>query len=538
MSKVPKVITAEDAAKLVNSGSTIGIITFGMLLYPDDLTIALENRFLETGEPRDLTLWNALGGARGKHMGTERFGHDGFCKKVILSYWLTSPNLIKMALEEKFEAYNLPLGIMSHLTRASAGKKPGIITPIGLKTFCDPRYGGGKLNSSAKDNWSEVMVIDGKEYLFFRTPKIDVCFIRGTTADPLGNITSEKEAAILDILAYAQATKANGGTVICQVERLSDIKANPHAVKVPRFMVDYIVVAPNQQVNRIEVYNPSYTGEILLPKEYVHKHNEKLVELSVGANATRNMEDWIIARRAAQELKPDVVINLGVGMPDLVGTVAQQEGIADSLLFTVETGPIGGVPGASVAFGESMNPEAIMEQAHLFDAYDGGVLDLAFVGAAEIDPNGSVNISKFGKLIAGIGGFAHITQNSKQVVFLTTFTGGKELDIAFEDGQLKIKQEGSSVKFKSTINQINFSGEYAREIGKHAIYVTERCVFQQRPEGFTLIEIAPGIDLEKDIFAHMQFRPLVAEDLKIMDVELFTGESLDLKAKWNQTAEA
>ena len=534
MARIPAVITADEAVKHVKSGSTLGIITFGMLIYPEALAIALEKRFLETGEPRDLTLWNALGGARGKHMGSERFGHEGFCKKVILSYWLTSPNLVKMALSEKFEAYNLPLGIMSHLTRAAAGKKPGIITPIGLKTFADPRFGGGKLNAMAKDNWSEVMTVDGKEYLFFRTPKLDACFIRATTADPLGNVTSEKEAAVLDILAYAQATKANGGTVICQVERLSDIRANPHAVKVPRFLIDYIVVSPEQMVNRVEVYNPSYTGEIILPKEYVHKHNEYLIEASKGANPERRLEDWVIARRAAEELKPDVIINLGVGMPDIVGTVAQQEGIADELLFTVETGPIGGVPAASVAFGESMNPEAIMEQAHLFDAYDGGILDLAFVGAAQIDPDGSVNISKFGTLIAGIGGFAHITQNSKEVVFLTTFTGGKELDVVFEEGRLKIKHEGSSIKFKSTINQINFSGPYAREIGKKAIYVTERCVFAQRPEGFTLIEIAPGLDLEKDIFAQMEFRPLVAEDLKIMDPKLFTGGLLGIKEKWGQ----
>ncbi len=534
MAKIPQVITAEEAAMHVKSGSTLGIITFGMLLYPDDLAIALEKRFLETGEPRDLTLWNPLGGARGAHMGSERFGHEGFCKKVIISYWRTSPNLVKMAVEEKFEAYNLPLGIMSHLVRAAAGRKPGIITPIGLKTFVDPRYGGGKLNAVSKDNLSEVMTVDGQEYLYFRAPKLDVCFLRGTTADPMGNVTMEKEAAILDVLAYAQAVKANGGTVICQVERLSELRANPHAVKIPRFMIDYITVAPDQKVNRIEVYNPAYSGEIVISKQQVKEHNENLIELSKAHNPERRLEDWIIARRAAQELRPDIVINLGVGMPDVVGTVAQQEGIADGLLFTIETGPVGGVPAASVAFGESINPEAIMEQAHLFDSYDGGVLDLAFVGAAEIDPDGSVNVSIFGSFIAGVGGFAHITQNARKVVFLTTFTGGKELDVEFDGAALKIKNEGSAPKFREAIKQINFSGVYARETGREIIYVTERCVFEQRPEGLTLTEIAPGIDLEKDIFGRMAFKPLVAANLKVMDRKIFTGEPLGLKELWER----
>ncbi|MDD5169548.1 MAG: hypothetical protein PHN75_12075, partial [Syntrophales bacterium] len=344
MSRFPTVITAEEAVTFIKSGCTLGIITFGMLLYPDHLAAALEKRFLETGEPRDLTLWNTLGGARGKHLGSERFGHEGFLKKAVIGYWMTSPNLARMAIEEKFEAYNLPLGVMSHLVRAAAGRKPGIITPVGLKTFSDPRYGGGRLNSISHDNWSEVMTIDGEEYLFFRAPKIDVCFIRGTTADPSGNVTSEKEAAVLDIMPYAQATKANGGTVICQVERLSELRANPHAVKVPGYMIDYIVVCPDQMVNRIEVYNPAYTGEIVLSKEHVKAHNDKLIELSKGANPERRLEDRVITRRAAQELRPDVVVNLGVGMPDIVGTVAQQEGIADRILFTIETGPIGGVP--------------------------------------------------------------------------------------------------------------------------------------------------------------------------------------------------
>ncbi len=466
-------------------------------------------------------------------MGSERFGHEGFCKKVIISYWRTSPNLVRMAIEEKFEAYNLPLGIMSHLVRAAAGRKPGIITPIGLRTFADPRFGGGKLNSISRDDWARVMTIDEREYLFFRAPRIDICFLRGTTADPRGNITMEKEAAVLDVLAYAQAVKANGGIVICQVERLSELRAGPHAVRIPGFLVDYVTLAPDQMVNRIEVYNPAYTGEIVLSKEKVKEHNEKMIELSKAHNPERRLEDWVIARRAAQELRADLVVNLGVGMPDVVGAVAQQEGIADELLFTVETGPVGGVPAVSAAFGESINPEAIMEQAHLFDSYDGGVLDLALVGAAEIDPDGSVNVSIFGSFIAGVGGFAHITQNARKVVFLTTFRGGKELEIFFSDGSLKIRKEGSAAKFRKSIRQVNFSGVYAREMAKEIIYVTERCVFELKPEGLTLTEIAPGVDLGKDIIGQMEFVPRISETLKMMDRKLFTGERLGLRERMN-----
>lgn len=532
MAKQPKIITSDEAAGYVKSGDMIGISTFGLVLYPEALTIALEKRFLATGEPKGLILWNTIGGAMGAKMGTERFGHDGFCKKVIMGYWRTAPNIVKMAVEEKFEAYNLPLGVMSHLIRAAAGRKPGIITPIGLKTFVDPRYGGCKMNSIAVDNWSEVMVIDGQEYLFFKAPKMDVCFIRGTTADPRGNVTMEKETNVLDVRAYAQAVKANGGTVICQVERLSQLRANPHMVKIPRFLIDYITVAPEQRSNRLEQYNPAYTGEIVLSKQHVKEHNEMLIEKSKDFNSERRLEDWVISRRAAQELEPDAIINLGVGMPDVVAAIAQQEDITDEITFTVETGPVGGVPAASSGFGASMNPEVIMEQSHLFDSYDGGILDLAFVGAAEIDPDGSVNIGRYGSLIAGVGGFPHITQNSRKVIFMTTFRGGKEMAVEYKDGVLHIRKEGNVTKFKKSIKQINYSGVYAREMHKEVIYITERCVFEQKPSGFTITEIAPGIDIERDIFNQMEFKPLVADDLKVMEHKLFTGEILGLRSKF------
>jgi len=533
MSKIPKVVSAEEAVSHIRSGSTLAINSFAMVNFPDELTEALEKRFLETGEPRELTYWNAMSGSRGAGVGGERLGHEGFIKKIVMGHWSTSPNLVKMAVEEKIEAYNLPLGIMSHLLRAAAGRKPGIVTPIGLKTFSDPRYGGGRLNASAKDNWAELMTIEGREYLFYRSPKIDVCFIRGTTADPRGNVTMEKEAAYLDVLSFAQATKASGGIVICQVERLSESRPHPKSVKVPGFLIDYITVAPGQKINRLETYNPAYTGEVVLSKWQVREQNERLIAMAKGASV-RQMEDWVIARRAAQELRPGAVVNLGFGMPDMVGAVAQQEGIAEEILFTIETGIVGGVPAASAGFGAAINPEAIIEESFMFDAYDGGALDIAFVGAAEIDMNGGVNVSLFGSFIAGVGGFVHITQNSRKVVFMTPFRGGKGLAIEFADGALRIKGEGTAPKFRKSLKQINYSGEFARESGQDVQYVTERCVFRQTPRGLMLTEIAPGIDLERDIFGQMEFRPAVADDVKIMDARLFTGEPLEIRSRWNE----
>jgi propionate CoA-transferase len=533
MPKAPKVVTADEAVKHIQSASMIAINCFAMLNFPDELMAALEKRFLETGEPRNMTYWNAMSGSRGAGLAGERFRHEGFLKKMVMSHWSTSPNLVAMAVENKFEAYNLPLGVMSHLLRAAAGRKPGILSPIGLKTFMDPRYGGGRLNASAKDSWTEVMKIDNQEYLFYRAPKVDVCFIRGTTADPRGNVTMEKEAAFLDPLTFAQATKANGGLVICQVERLSELRAHPKAVKVPGFLIDYITVSPEQKINRVETYNPAYSGEIVLSHEAIKAHNEKLIAFAKGGSV-RNLEDWVIARRAAQELRPDFVVNLGFGMPDMVGAVAQQEGIADDLLFTIETGIVGGVPAASGGFGAAINPEAIIEESFMFDAYDGGALDASFVGAAEIDQIGSVNVSLFGSFIAGVGGFVHITQNAKKVVFMTTFRGGKGLEIAFENGALKIKSEGNSPKFKKSLKQINYSGEYAREHNQDVMYITERCVIRQSPEGLIITEVAPGIDMEKDIMSQMEFRPAVSSDLKIMDKNLFTAEPLNIRKSWGK----
>jgi len=376
------------------------------------------------------------------------------------------------------------------------------------------------------------MTIDGEEYLFYRTPKVDVCFLRGTTADPNGNITMEREIAYLDILSIAQATKANNGIVICQVERTTARRAKASLVKVPGFLIDYIVIDPDQMVNRAEKYNPAYTEEIYLTDEQIDAHCKHLFELSSNfGSAVRRLEDWVVARRAAMELMPGAIGNLGVGIPGMVANVAAQERVQDELKLSVETGIFGGLPLPAVGFGSALGADVLMEEAFIFDSYDGGVLDICVVGAGEIDHDGNVNVGRFGSVVAGVGGFANITQNTHNVIFVTPFTAGKDLNVEFVDGALKIHSEGKAKKFRKECGSINFSGPLAREHGKRVMYITERCVFEMRPEGLVMTEIAPGVDLEKDIFGQMEFRPLVAKDLKVMDARVFTGESLGLREK-------
>lgn len=504
---------------------------------PDIVLEGLEKRFLETGEPKDMTFWSISGqGSRGKKIFGDRLAHPGMVKKAVMGHWEAAQEFSKYALEDKIEAYNLPQGIMSHLIRAAASGKPAIVSDIGLKTCIDPRLDGGRLNTISKDRLAELIDIDGKEYLLYKTPKIDACIIRGTTADPKGNITMEKEACYLDALTLAQATKANGGVVIVQVERLTERRAHPKEVVIPFFCVDYIVLAPNQSQTWIENYNPAYTGEIIMTKDQIKEHNDRLAGLSASVTFARGLEDRVIARRAAMELMPDSIINLGMGIAALVGGVCEDEDVADRITMTVESGSIGGVPTKGGSFGCSINPDVIVSEPTQFDFYDGGFLDATVVGAAEIDARGNVNVSKVSKRIFGVGGFINITQKAKKVIFTATFTGGKGLDIAFEDGRLKILNEGKYRKFTNALTQVSFSGEIAAEQGQPVLFITERCVFRLTGGGLELIEIAPGVDVEKDIIGQMDFEPLIAGEIKVMDGKYFTDEPLGLKKLWEESA--
>ncbi len=512
-------MSAEEAVKLIKNGDTVTTTGFVGMGHPEEISAAVEKSFLETGTPRDLTMaWGASQNDGKSNWGLNRWAKEGLVRKVVAGHWSLQPDMIKLAVENKIEAYNLPQGVMLHLFRAIAGKKPGIITHVGLKTFADPRETGGKLNSISKEDYVKIVDIDGKEYLFYKSFPVNVAIIRGTTADENGNISIEREGIALEFLATALAAKACGGKVIAQVERVAKAGTlHPMMVKVPGVVVDAIVVAKPEnhwQVPMAEQYNPSLCGETRIPLSRVNP-------LPVN-------ERKVICRRCAMELVPNAVINLGIGMPEGVGVVAAEESISDSIVMTVEPGVIGGVPLGALYFGTAINPEAMLDHPNMFDFYDGGGLDLAVLGMAELDQYGNINVSKFGPRIAGAGGFINITQSTNTVVFCGTLTaGGLKLEI--KDGKLNIVKEGKIKKLVNKVEHITFSGEYGRTSGQKILYVTERAVFELRPEGITLTEIAPGVDLEKDVLAQMEFKPLIAPDLKQMDARIFNEPAMGIK---------
>lgn len=517
-----KVISKQEAAKMINSGDEVVFNSFGSVCFPEELCEAIGQRFLKTGEPKDLSYFFATAGVWNETRMIELMSHEGMVKKVITSHFTPILKIQRQAVENKIEAYNLPLGVMEHLLRASAGRKPGILTKIGLKTIMDPRNDGGSINALSKERIVEFMNIDGEEYLFYKAPKPTIALLRGTTADINGNITMEKEAVFLDPFAAAMSAKANNGKVIVQVERISSEKAVARNVKIPGVIVDAIVVEPEQYQTMIEKYNPTYTGEIRIPDEEALKLLDKVKELNMkgGRNKVRNLAHSIIARRAAMELKSGAIVNLGVGIPEMIPNAAKEIGAADRVTLTVESGTIGGYPSNGISFGAAVNVEVLHDMAYQFDFYDGGGLDIAFVGALQADKIGNVNVSRVGKNVIGVGGFINLTQSAKKVVYCFPFSGGG-LKVDYSNGKFSILQEGKYQKFCETVEEISTSGEFSMDTGQEVMYVTERCVFKLTKKGLMLIEIAPGISIEKDIISKMPFKPLIANDIKTMDCRLF-----------------
>ncbi|RXI40881.1 3-oxoacid CoA-transferase [Clostridium tetani] len=512
-----KFLKAHEAANLVKDGDLIVTGGFVGSCCPEALTKALENRFLETSSPKDLTLMYAAAQGDGNGKGADRFAHIGMTKRVLGGHWNLSPSLGKMAINNEIEAYNLPQGTLSQLFRDIAGKRIGTITHVGLNTFVDPRLEGGKLNEITKKDIVEVINIKGEERLLYKSFPIDICFLRGSFADEKGNVTLENEVASLEVTSIAQATKNTGGIVIVQVEKVVECGTlDPRLVKIPGIYVDGVVVAEpedHEQCFGCE-FESARTGKVRIPVSSVEK-------------APLNQRK-VIARRAALELEPDTTVNLGIGIPEVISSVANEEGIGEYMTLTVEAGAIGGVPEGGTAFGACINPESILDQAYQFDFYDGGGLDLAFLGLAQTDKNGNINVSKFGPRIAGCGGFINITQNSKKVFFCGTFTAGG-LKIEIKDGKLNILQEGRSKKFINQVEQITFSGEYAKKIKQPVMYITERAVFELKDDGVYLTEIAPGINLQKDVLDLMDFKPKMDGEPKLMDSRIFFDKPMGLK---------
>ena len=503
-----KIVAAEEAVAIIRSGDTVASSGFVGVGTPDEIIRALERRFIQTGDPRDLSLVFAAAPGDGADRGLNRLAHPGMIKRLVGGHFGLVPKLARMAVDNHVEAYNLPLGCVSHLFREIAGRKAGLLSKVGLGTFVDPANGGGKLNERTTEELVEVLTIDGEPWLFYKAFPINVAIIRGTTADHNGNISMEKEALTLDNLALAMAAKNCKGFVIAQVERIAASGSlNPRHVKIPSVLIDCVVVA--QPENHVQTYatgyNGAFSGELRAPAD-------RGVPMPLS-------DRKIIARRCALELPMGGVVNLGIGMPEGIASVAAEEKLFDFVTLTAEPGIIGGIPQSGLDFGAAINAESIIDQNQMFDFYDGGGLDLACLGMAQVSERGDVNVSLFNGRLAGAGGFINISQNAREVIFAGTFTTGG-LRTAVADGQLKIVSEGKAPKFVNKVDHITFSGDMAVKNHQPVLYVTERCVFKLTPSGLELLEVAPGIDVERDNIALMGFRPIIRSP-KAMDAAIF-----------------
>ena len=508
-------VTADEAVKVIRSGDTVlAGGSGGGHAVPEALMAAVEERFLKTGEPRGLTLIHPVGLGDDATLGAGHFAHEGLLKRDVGGTFVNSPKISELALADKIEGYTLPQGALSQLTREIAAGRAGLLTETGLHTFIDPRHGGGRQSKRATEDLVELVEFRGKEYLFYKPFPIDVCLLRGTTADEDGNVTMEEEAVFGEMLSEAQAARRCGGVVIVQVKRLAKRGTLPaKQVKIPGILVDLVVVEPAQRQTYLTAYSAAYAGELKVP----------LADIPALPFDARK----VIARRAAAELFPGAICNLGSGISTGIANVAAEEGVLDAVCLTNEQGLIGGAPAAGGEAGASRNYAAMIDQPYQFDFYDGGGLDLAFLSFAEVDREGNVNVSRFGGRIVGPGGFINISQNAKCVVFGGTFSAGRS-EIAWPGGVTRIARDGAKPKFVAAVEQITYSGSYARACGRRALYVTERAVFRLAEGGLELIEIAPGIELERDILAKMEFRPKLASPLKTMDPRLFLPAKLGL----------
>jgi propionate CoA-transferase len=489
-----QIISAQRAVSLIRSGSTVAVGGFVGAGHPEMLTSALEQHYLESGEPRDLTLFYCAGQGDRAERGLNHLAHRGLVKRIIGGHWNLAPKLGALALANEVEAYNLPQGVLCVLLREIAAKRPGLITQVGLHTFIDPRQTGGRLNARTTEPLVELLELDGEEWLRYKPVKIDVALIRATYADSRGNLSMDAEGLVGEILPMAQAARNCGGIVIAQVENVVDVIPDPKAVRVPGILVDAIVTSGGVMHDQTfaEVFDESFVVA-----------SESVIELPVLPWSERRL----IGERALLEIHDGDVVNLGIGLPETVAAIAAETGRLSKFTLTLESGPTGGVPAGGLNFGCSHFPEAIIDQPSQFDFYDGGGIDISVLGAVEVDEQGNVNVASLGDRFAGVGGFVNISTSARRVVFCCTMTAGG-LELTQENGQLCIIREGRHSKFVKNVKHICFHGPSALKRGQEVLYITERAVFKLTPNGLALIEARPGIDKERDVLARMEFAPV------------------------------
>lgn len=532
-----KFVSLEEAMSHIKDNDAVISGGFGSLGSPEELYSGLADRYEREGHPKNLTFvcgitpgdkTDSMEPYKGFNIGPNKLRAPGLIERLWVGNLTDAHALAYLADENKVLCYMPPMGVMCNLIRCAAAKRPGLLTKVGLHTFADPRNEGCAFNQRSRDEGKvvELINLDGEEYLLYKTPPANVAFIRATYADEDGNLSMEHEAIIGTELEVAVAAHNNGGIVIAQVEAIvprNTLKVRN--IRIHNKLVDYIVVAKDPMNNRqcyaTTKYRPELSGE------------QKL-----AGNATKVLPltmRKVIARRAAMELRPGVIVNLGSGIPSGIGSIAAEEGISSALTCSVESGPMGGQVQEGLSFPGVANAECMFSQTDTIDMYDGGMLDMAFLGGAEIDENGNVNVSRFGGRCIGAGGYIDISQNAKKVYLMGNFTvtnkkAGLKADIECTGEGLNIKSDGD-VKFVKQVQQITFSADYARESGQEVMYITERAVFRLIDKGIELIEIAPGVDLEKDVLGKMAFRPAVSPDLKLMDKRLFNEAVMGIKAE-------
>lgn len=503
-----RITSAADAVAAIPSSATVAIGGFVGAGHPEALTAALEQRFLASATPRGLTLIYAAGQGDRAHRGLNHLAHAGLLKRAIGGHWNLVPKLGKLALENQIEAYNFPQGVLCVWFREIAARRSGVITKVGLNTFIDPQHGGGRLNARTVEPLVERLTLDGEEWLRYRAFPVTVALIRATSADRRGNLSMEREGIIGEVLPIAQAAKNHGGIVIAQVERVVDRIADPKSVRVPGALVDYLVVAePPQHAQTFgEPFNEAYVLASAAPLGGPERAGGACPAIRPTPIPELLAERKIIGRRALMEIRAGDIVNLGIGLPESVTTAAAESGRLHEFTLTVESGPIGGVPASGLSFGCSHYPEAIVDQPSQFDFYDGGGLDVAVLGAAEVDAEGSVNVSAFAGRFVGVGGFVNIAQSARRVVFCCAFRAGG-LEVSVRDGLLRIVREGQQAKFVKRVQQVCFHGPSALARGQQVLYVTERAVFELTPSGLALVELAKGADLPHDVLQQMEFAP-------------------------------